>query len=189
EDETDEGEESGFMPRQFADWRDVPSEAFDKREIRIAVQKALDSLPPKYRGIFVLRDVQHLSVTETGKVLSLSTPAVKTQLHRARLQMREQLAPVFGKRWSDRLPFLKGRKQAMVTCAQVLKELSNYIDEDIDPRLRAEIEEHLRGCRRCSVLLDSTRKTLRIVGDDRVFEVPVGYSERLHRFLTNRLGI
>jgi len=77
----------------------------------------------------------------------------------------------------------------MVTCAQVLKELSNYIDEDIDPRLRAEIEEHLRGCRRCSVLLDSTRKTLRIVGDDRVFEIPVGYSERLHQFLTNMLGI
>jgi hypothetical protein len=77
----------------------------------------------------------------------------------------------------------------MVTCAQVLKELSNYIDEDIDPRLRAEIEEHLRGCRRCSVLVDSTRKTLRIVGDDRVFEVPVGYSDRLHEFLTNRLGI
>lgn len=77
----------------------------------------------------------------------------------------------------------------MVTCAQVLKELSNYIDEDVDPKLRAEIEEHLRGCRRCSVLVDSTRKTLRIVGDDRVFEVPVGYSDRLHQFLTNRLGI
>ncbi len=77
----------------------------------------------------------------------------------------------------------------MVTCAQVLKELSNYIDEDVDPQLRAEIEKHLRGCRRCSVLLDSTRKTLRIVGDDRVFEVPAGYSERLHVFLTNKLGI
>lgn len=77
----------------------------------------------------------------------------------------------------------------MVTCAQVLKELSNYIDEDVDPQLRAEIEKHLRGCRRCSVLLDSTRKTLRIVGDDRVFEVPADYSERLHRFLTKKLGI
>lgn len=77
----------------------------------------------------------------------------------------------------------------MVTCAQVLKELSNYIDEDVDPQIRAEIEKHLRGCRRCSVLLDSTRKTLRIVGDDRVFEVPAGYSERLHRFLTKKLGI
>ena len=75
----------------------------------------------------------------------------------------------------------------MVTCAQVVKELSNYIDEDIDPKLRAEIENHLRGCRRCSVLLDSTRNTLRIVGDDRVFEVPVGYSERLHNFLAKKL--
>jgi RNA polymerase sigma-70 factor (ECF subfamily) len=109
DDEANESEE-GFMPRQFADWRDVPSEVFEKKQIRIAVQKAVDSLPPKYREIFILRDVQHLSVAETAKVLGLSTPAVKTQLHRARLQMREQLAPVFGKRWSDRLPFLKGRK-------------------------------------------------------------------------------
>ena len=77
----------------------------------------------------------------------------------------------------------------MVTCAQVLRELSNYIDEDIDPRLRAEIEEHLRGCHRCSVLVDSTRKMLRIVGDERVFEIPLGYSERLHSFLSQRLGI
>jgi putative zinc finger protein len=77
----------------------------------------------------------------------------------------------------------------MVTCAQVLKELSNYIDEDVDSQLRSAIKEHLRGCRRCSVLLDSTRKTLQIVGDDRIFEVPAGYSERLHKFLTTRLGI
>ena len=108
--EDSEAEEGMFMPRQFADWRDVPSEAFEKKEIRGAVQKALDGLPQKYREIFILRDVQHLSVAETAKVLSLSTPAVKTQLHRARLQMREQMTPVFGKRWSDRLPFLKGRK-------------------------------------------------------------------------------
>lgn len=110
DDEASEAEDAMFMPRQFADWRDVPSEAFEKKEIRIAVQNALDTLPAKYREIFVLRDVQHLSVTETAKVLSLSTPAVKTQLHRARLQMREQLAPIFGKRWTERLPFLKGRK-------------------------------------------------------------------------------
>jgi RNA polymerase sigma-70 factor, ECF subfamily len=109
DDEANETEEGMFMPRQFSDWRDVPSEAFEKKEIRIAVQKALDSLPPKYRQIFILRDVQHLSVAEAAKALGLSTPAVKTQLHRARLQIREQLAPLFGKRWSERLPFLKGR--------------------------------------------------------------------------------
>ena len=75
----------------------------------------------------------------------------------------------------------------MVTCAVVLKELSNYIDEDVDQQLRAEIEMHLRGCHRCTVLCDSMRKTLQIVCDERVYEIPVGYSERLHHFLAARL--
>jgi predicted anti-sigma-YlaC factor YlaD len=75
----------------------------------------------------------------------------------------------------------------MVTCEQVLKEISNFLDGDVDPRLRAEIEEHLRQCHRCTVLVNSTKKLLYIVGDDRVFEFPVGYSERLHRFLDQHL--
>ena len=110
EDQASETADGDFMPRQFADWRESPSEVLDKKEIRSAVQKALESLPQKYREVFLLRDIQHLSVEETAKALGLSIPAVKTQSHRARLQMREQLAPIFGKRWSDRLPFLKGRK-------------------------------------------------------------------------------
>lgn len=104
-----EAEDGDFMPHQFADWRDVPSEAYEKTEIKTAVLRAMESLPQKYREVFLLRDVQHLSVEETSKILGVSTAAVKTQLHRARLQMREQLVPVFGKRWSERLPFLKGR--------------------------------------------------------------------------------
>jgi len=76
----------------------------------------------------------------------------------------------------------------MVSCEEVLRELSNFIDGDIDAGLRSEIEDHLRQCRRCSVLHDSTRKVLYIVGDERVFEVPSGYSERLHKFLTERMG-
>jgi RNA polymerase sigma-70 factor, ECF subfamily len=109
EDDPVDSKEGDFMPHQFADWRDIPSEAVEKQEIRNEVQKAWDGLPQKYQEVFFLRDVQHLSVEETSKALGLSTSAVKTQLHRARLQVREQLAPVFGKRWSDRLPFLKGR--------------------------------------------------------------------------------
>jgi RNA polymerase sigma-70 factor (ECF subfamily) len=109
EEQTMETEESEFMPRQFADWREIPSEILERKEIRTAVQNALSSLPEKYRDVFILRDMQHLSVTETAQVLRLTIPAVKTQLHRARLQMREQLAPVFGKRWIERLPFWKGK--------------------------------------------------------------------------------
>jgi anti-sigma factor RsiW len=75
----------------------------------------------------------------------------------------------------------------MVTCDQVLKELSNFLDGDVEAGLRAEIEAHLRQCHRCTVLVNSTRKVLYVVGDDRVFEIPVGYSERLHRFLDGHL--
>ncbi len=104
--ETEEGE---FMPRQFADWREIPSDLIERKEIRAAARKALDTLPEKYRDVFVLRDMQHLTVAETATILELTVPAVKTQLHRARLQMREQLAPIFGRRWTDRLPFWKGK--------------------------------------------------------------------------------
>lgn len=76
----------------------------------------------------------------------------------------------------------------MVTCEQVLRELSNFMDGDIDPGLRSAIEDHLRQCHRCSVLYDSTRKVLFVVGDERVFEIPGGYSERLHKFLAERMG-
>lgn len=99
-----------FQPRQFADWRDLPSDVLEKKEIRQAVARALLTLSDKYRQVFVLRDVEHLSVEETARVLGISQPAVKTQLLRARLQMRELLAPVFRRRWSDRLLFRKGRK-------------------------------------------------------------------------------
>jgi anti-sigma factor RsiW len=75
----------------------------------------------------------------------------------------------------------------MVSCKKVIAELSSLLDESVDPKLRAEMEAHLRRCRRCSTLLDSTRKVLVISGDERTFEVPIGFSERLHRQLATRL--
>ena len=74
----------------------------------------------------------------------------------------------------------------MVSCQRVLQELSGYIDDAIDSRLRAEIEEHLRGCRRCSVVLDTTRKTIQIYCDGNVLDVPGGYSERLRHFFLSQ---
>ncbi len=105
-----ESQDGEFMPRQFADWREIPSEALERKEIRIAVKRAMDSLPDIYRDVFLLRDVEHLTVMETAKALDISIPSVKTRLHRARLQMREQLAPVFGKRWLDRIKVWGGTK-------------------------------------------------------------------------------
>ena len=91
--QSDDGE---YIPREFADWREIPSQALERRELRDALTKALESLPEKYRTILILRDVNHLSITEAAQVLGLSEANVKTRLSRARLQMRDALAGGFG---------------------------------------------------------------------------------------------
>ena len=70
----------------------------------------------------------------------------------------------------------------MVSCRRVLQELSNYIDNDVDANLREQIENHLQTCRRCSVVLDTTKKTVRIYSDEGVLEVPAGFNQRLRAF-------
>lgn len=71
----------------------------------------------------------------------------------------------------------------MVSCIAVLRRLSDFLDDDIDPTLRGEIEEHLRHCKRCSIVFDSTRRMMYLYTDQRLFQVPSGMSERLHRAL------
>src|ERR1051326_3244367 len=86
---TDDGD---YIPQDFADWREIPSEALERKELREALTEALNDLPEKYRMVLILRDVQQLSVTETAQVLGVSEANVKTRLLRARLQMRDVLA-------------------------------------------------------------------------------------------------
>ena len=98
-DETRQDPEGEYFPRDFADWRQIPSEALEQKELRQALARALASLAPKYREVFVLRDVQKLSIAETARMLGISEPAVKTRLLRARLQMRDALAPGIDGSW------------------------------------------------------------------------------------------
>jgi RNA polymerase sigma-70 factor, ECF subfamily len=95
-----QNDEGDYMPRDFADWRDIPSEALEQKELRKALIQALDSLPEKYRAVLILRDIQHLGITETAQVLGLSEANVKTRLCRARLQMRDALAPGLNGAWN-----------------------------------------------------------------------------------------
>jgi predicted anti-sigma-YlaC factor YlaD len=76
----------------------------------------------------------------------------------------------------------------MVSCKTVIANLSNYLDGEAAPEMRQKIEKHLRGCHRCTAVYDSTRKMLVITGDERAFEVPVGYSDRLHGFLDKAIS-
>jgi len=85
-----------YIPKDFADWREIPSEALERKELRDALASALHSLPEKYRAVMMLRDVQQLSIAETAQALGISEANVKTRLSRARLQMRDALATRFG---------------------------------------------------------------------------------------------
>src|SRR5438477_10262399 len=103
-------EEGNYTPRDFADWREIPSETAERNEIREKLLEALASLGAKYREVFMLRDVQHLSIDETAKALDITIASVKTRLLRARLMLRDLLAPGLGGSWNSRLSFVKGKR-------------------------------------------------------------------------------
>ena len=65
-------------------------------------------------------------------------------------------------------------------CKHVWEHISEYIDNSVDAALREDIEQHLEHCEICSAILDSTRNILILTADERVFELPLGFSERLH---------
>jgi RNA polymerase sigma-70 factor (ECF subfamily) len=87
--------EEGSMPREVADWSPNPEQLYGQSELGDILKKTVQGLPPGFRTVFVLRDVEGLSTEETAEMLNLSVPAVKSRLLRARLQLRERLARYF----------------------------------------------------------------------------------------------
>jgi RNA polymerase sigma-70 factor (ECF subfamily) len=88
-------EEGGNVsPAVLRDWREVPSEALERKEVRQMLQKAITRLPEKYREVFLLRDVEELNVVETAAALSITVGNVKVRLHRARMMLQKQLTPL-----------------------------------------------------------------------------------------------
>jgi RNA polymerase sigma-70 factor, ECF subfamily len=87
-------EEGGKVsPALLRDWREIPSEALERREVRALLQKAIEELAPIYREVLVLRDIEELSVEETAGALAISISSVKVRLHRARIMLQKELAP------------------------------------------------------------------------------------------------
>jgi RNA polymerase sigma-70 factor (ECF subfamily) len=89
--------EEDSMPREIADWSPNPEQLYKQAELKEILSKTIQGLPPSFRMVFVLRDVEGLSTEETADALGLSVPAVKSRLLRARLQLRERLTKYFRK--------------------------------------------------------------------------------------------
>ena len=92
-DEEKEDREGDFTPAVLTDWREIPSEALEKKEMRQKLREAVELLPPIYREVLVLRDLEELNQEETASALGISVTLVKVRLHRARMMLQKLLVP------------------------------------------------------------------------------------------------
>ena len=104
-DETiDTGEDT--VVREIAAWDEDPEERLSREELGEILDKAIETLDPPYRSVFVLRDIEELSTEDTAEALGLSIPAVKSRLLRARLQLREKLTRQFKRKGDNAFAYL-----------------------------------------------------------------------------------
>jgi RNA polymerase sigma-70 factor (ECF subfamily) len=100
----DTGEET--VAREIAVWDDNPEQRYSREEMQSILRQAIDSLPPIFRTVFVLRDVDELSTEEAAEALGISVPAVKSRLLRARLQLRDRLTKFFKRKVENAYSYL-----------------------------------------------------------------------------------
>jgi len=108
-DEQQQESEGDYWPKDFADWRLIPSELLEENEMREALQNAINSLSPIFREVVVLRDIQEMSIKDAATILGITEATVKTRLHRARLLLRDTLAPGIDGSWSAGQSYQKVR--------------------------------------------------------------------------------
>jgi RNA polymerase sigma-70 factor (ECF subfamily) len=92
-DSLDDDREGKVTPKLLTDWREIPSQALERKEIRSLIRQALVDLPLAYREVFVLRELEDRNVQETAETLGITVASVKMRLHRARLMLQKILAP------------------------------------------------------------------------------------------------
>jgi RNA polymerase sigma-70 factor, ECF subfamily len=88
-----EDDQGPALPALLRDWKEIPSETLERKEVRALLQKAVTALPLIYREVFQLRDIDQLSVQEAAEALGITVSSVKVRLHRARMMLQKTLAP------------------------------------------------------------------------------------------------
>jgi RNA polymerase sigma-70 factor (ECF subfamily) len=143
-----------------------PDEEAASKELRAALEHAIGSLEPLYREVLLLRDVDGLTAPEVASALGIGVDAVKSRLHRARVAVRTQLAPLLEAPASTSSGDGDG-VGALPGCPPVVEMLSQYLEGDIAADDCARMESHVAGCPRCSAACDSLKRTLALCGSQR----------------------
>ncbi len=144
------------------------------------LREAIQQLPPQYRIILVLRDMEGLTDDEVGDITGLRPGNVRVRLHRARLFVRQTLARQNQKHAPSKSTVLQPRRltasseKRHASCKALFAQLSNYLDEELDDSLCEKLEQHLDDCEACKVFLaslESTIQQLRTVPPDSLTKV------------------
>lgn len=156
---------------------DSPEHSFLREEEAERLRHAVLQIPPQYRLILVLHDMEELSTTDVARITGLSENTVRVRLHRARLFVRRELA---GSRQTENLPVrvAKSKRKARglarpPSCHEMFAALSDYLDERLDDSVCAELEKHLSGCEPCQAFMQDLKLTIR--------EIKTYKSETLNR--------
>lgn len=131
-----------------------PEQQLLRAENREELQRAVLKIPPDYRMVLVLHDMEELSTGEVARVTGLREGTVRVRLHRARVFLRNQLARKLK-------PATRSKQQPTARCKRLFALLSDYVDQQIDPSLCADVEGHLGDCSPCKAYLASLEETVR----------------------------
>jgi len=139
----------------------APDRLLLRHENAEQVQRAILKLPPEYRLILVLHDMEELSNEEVALITGLREGTVRVRLHRARTFLRNELAGrgrQTGRKVRRRAERSPTRRPS--NCKKLFLELSDYLDGQLDPSLCSELEQHLSGCEACQTFLTSLERTV-----------------------------
>lgn len=141
----------------------TPETSLMRRENAKRLREAVQKLPPDYRLILVLHDMEDLADTDIAEITGLRPGTIRVRLHRARLFVRKELA----KQHQQRLSRSVAKPAAQIPspardrrCKEIFAELSNYLDGDLDDSLCEELEKHMGGCEPCEAFLSSLAKSI-----------------------------
>jgi len=133
------------------------------------LREVIQELPPQYRIILVLRDMEGLTDEEAGDITGLRPGNVRVRLHRARLFVRQKLARLNHHPGAPKKAALRPRpatatsEKRPASCKALFAQLSNYLDEQLDDSLCEKLQQHLDGCEPCKAFLASLESTIELL--------------------------
>jgi RNA polymerase sigma-70 factor (ECF subfamily) len=148
-----------------SDTRSDPSREAERAELSTALGEAIAALPPSQRDVLVLRDVEGLKAPEVARVLDITERAVKSRLHRARVQLRTALAPFAAD---------TGAEEARKSCPDTVRLMSRYLEDELDPSACRRLEAHVEGCAACGEECAALRAALVTCRGWRQEKLPAG---------------